>query len=325
VARSAWLAVSAYVVATAALLAGFAVPAAATTGGAPTPSGAAPPPPSQSGAPDPAPSAGTLRLLSAKTWPRKSFYYGARSPRLRYEIGSDQAANDLRIDVIGPSGETVATFYRNDIAPETPDGVTWDGAVAGGRPAPNGRYSFRISPQSDDPAAQQSLDRSIQEAKQRASSSASPAGSFSLGFALYGYAFPVLGPHDFGDAAARFGAPRAGHTHEGQDVMAACGTPLIAARGGTVQYAGYQSAAGNYLVIDGRGTGLDFMYAHLAEPSPLQTGMTVRTGEPIGIVGETGDAVGCHLHFEIWTAPGWYEGGSPIDPLPYLERWDRYS
>jgi len=105
----------------------------------------------------------------------------------------------------------------------------------------------------------------------------------------------------------------------------ACGTPLIAARGGTVQYAGYQYAAGNYIVIDGKGTGFDFMYAHLAEPSPLKTGEAVRTGQPIGIVGDTGDAVGCHLHFEIWTAPGWYEGGSPIDPLPYLEKWDAYS
>jgi murein DD-endopeptidase MepM/ murein hydrolase activator NlpD len=325
VARSAWLAVSAYVVATTALLAGFAAPAAAATGGAPTPSGAAPPPPSPSGTPDPAPAAGTLRLLAAKTWPRKSFYYGARSPRLRYEIGSDQAANDLRIDVIGPGGEIVATFYRNDVAPETPDRVTWDGSVAGGRPAPNGRYGFRIAPQSGDPAAQQSLDRSIQEAKRRASSSASPSTSFSLGFALYGYAFPILGPHDYGGPEGRFGAARAGHTHEGQDVMAACGTPLIAARGGTVQYSSYQSAAGNYLVIDGKGTGMDFMYAHLAEPSPLRTGEPVRTGQPIGIVGQTGDATACHLHFEIWIPPGWYEGGSPIDPLPFLERWDRYS
>ena len=52
--------------------------------------------------------------------------------------------------------------------------------------------------------------------------------------------------------------------------MAACGTPLVAARGGRVQYAGYQAAAGNYVVIDGKGTRYDFMYAHLAEPSPLQ-------------------------------------------------------
>jgi murein DD-endopeptidase MepM/ murein hydrolase activator NlpD len=324
VARSAWLAVSAYAVATAALLAVSAGVATAATGGAPTPSGAAPPPPTQSGAPDPAPSSGALRLLAAKTWPRKSFYYGARSPRLRYEIGSDRAANDLRIDVIGPGGATVKTFYRSDVAPETPDSVSWDGAVAGGRPAPNGRYSFRIAPQSGDPVAQQSLDRSIEEARQRASSSSSPT-AFSLGFALYGYAFPILGPHDFGGAGGRFGAGRAGHTHEGQDVMAACGTPLVAARGGVVQYSGYQSLAGNYLVIDGKGTGFDTAYMHLLEPSPLQEGMTVRTGEPIGVVGQTGDATACHLHFEMWTAPGWYEGGSPIDPLPFLERWDRYS
>jgi murein DD-endopeptidase MepM/ murein hydrolase activator NlpD len=107
--------------------------------------------------------------------------------------------------------------------------------------------------------------------------------------------------------------------------MAECGTPLIAARGGRVQYSGYQYAAGNYVVIDGKGTPNDFMYAHLAEPSPLQTGDTVRTGQPIGIVGDTGDATACHLHFEIWAAPGWYEGGAPFDPLPELEKWDRYS
>ena len=157
-----------------------------------------------------------------------------------------------------------------------------------------------------------------------------PAGSssterLSLSFDLYGYAFPILGAHDFGGAGGRFGAGRAGHTHEGQDVMAKCGTPLVAARGGRVQYSGYQSAAGNYVVIDGKGTGYDMGYMHLLEPSPLQEGMTVRTGEPIGVVGETGDATACHLHFEIWTAPGWYEGGSPIDPLPYLKQWDDYS
>ena len=94
--------------------------------------------------------------------------------------------------------------------------------------------------------------------------------------------------------------------------MAACGTPLVAARGGIVQYAGYEANAGNYVVIDGKGTPNDFMYAHLAEPSPLQTGDTVRTGQPIGIVGDTGDATACHLHFEMWGAPGWYEGGSPV-------------
>jgi murein DD-endopeptidase MepM/ murein hydrolase activator NlpD len=312
VARSAWLAGFGLTIAIAAVLACSAATALALTGGAPTPSGSAPPPPSQSGSPDPAPSAGALRLISAQTWPRKSFYYGVRNPRLSYEIGSDQPANDLRIDVISSDGEAIKSFFRNDIAPEAPDSVRWDGTRTDGHPAPNGHYSFRIVPQAGGGVAR------------RASSSTS-SQPLSLGFDLYGYAFPILGPHDYGGAAGRFGAGRAGHTHEGQDVMAACGTPLIAARGGRVQYSGYQGAAGNYIVIDGKGTGFDMGYMHLLEPSPLQAGMTVRTGEPIGVVGQTGDATACHLHFEIWTAPGWYEGGSPIDPLPYLEKWDGYS
>jgi murein DD-endopeptidase MepM/ murein hydrolase activator NlpD len=230
---------------------------------------------------------------------------------VRFEISSTQAENDLQIEVVNAAGETVRTFYRNDVAPNSPVRIRWDGTAAEGRPARNGRYSFRIGAQ----GASASVAR-------RASTSSEP---LSLGFALYGYAFPVLGPHNFGDAAARFGAPRSGHTHQGQDVMAACGQTEVAARGGTVKYSGWQGAAGNYIVIDGKGTGFDFMYAHLAQPSPLKTGDPVRTGQPIGVVGETGDATACHLHFEIWTAPGWYEGGSPIDPLPYLERWDRYS
>ncbi len=190
-----------------------------------------------------------------------------------------------------------------------PTSVRWDGTTSEGRPARNGRYSVP--------------DGAAGEHRRR------PPGHHlhhcDRGFALYGYAFPILGAHEFGGAGGRFGAARSGHTHQGQDVMAACGTPLLAARGGPVQYSRYEANAGNYVVIDGKGTPNDFMYAHLAEPSPLQEGETVRTGQPIGIVGDTGDASACHLHFEIWGAPGWYEGGSPFDPLPYLLQWDRYS
>lgn len=285
--------------------------AAATTGGAGIPGAAPSAKGSPTGTPAGAPSAGALTLVSAETSPRKSFYFGYRYPRLSFTIGSSQTENDLQIEVVNAAGEAVKTFYRENVAPDVAATVRWDGTTDEGRPARNGRYSFRIGPQGAAPAP--------------AARKAAASTTLSLGFAFYGYAFPVLGPHEFGMGAGRFGAPRAGHTHQGQDVMAACGTPLVAARGGIVQYAGYQSAAGNYLVIDGRGTPDDFMYAHLAEPSPLHTGETVRTGQPIGMVGETGDAVGCHLHFEMWSAPGWYQGGSPFDPLPYLEKWDAYS
>jgi murein DD-endopeptidase MepM/ murein hydrolase activator NlpD len=304
-----------FVVAVAACFASLTGTTPAATGGAPTPAGSPPPPPSRGGSADAAPSAGSnLTLLSATTTPRKSFYFGARFPRLTYSIGSDQVQNDLRIDVIDEAGETVMSFFRNDVAPNVPDSVRWDGTRSDRRPAANGHYSFRIVPQSGGAAARR--------ARSATSSSGDP---LSLSFDLYGYAFPILGAHDFGGTGGRFGAGRSGHTHQGQDVMAKCGTPLIAARGGRVRYSGYQGSAGNYLVIDGKGTGFDTAYMHLLEPSPLQENDVVRTGQPIGLVGETGNAAGCHLHFEIWTAPGWYEGGSPVDPLPYLKQWDAYS
>jgi murein DD-endopeptidase MepM/ murein hydrolase activator NlpD len=285
--------------------------AAATTGGAGMPGAAPTAKGSPAGAPTASPSAGALTLLAAETTPRKTFYFGYRYPKLNFTIGSSQPENDLRIDVVDSGGAVVKTFYRENVAPNVAGKVRWDGTTEEGRPAPNGRYSFRIGSQSATapaPAAR-----------------ASTSTTLSLGFSFYGYAFPVLGPHEFSLGAGRFGAPRSGHTHQGQDVMAECGLPLVAARGGKVQFSGFQAAAGNYIVIDGRGTPNDFMYAHLAEPSPLQTGATVRTGQPIGIVGQTGDATACHLHFEMWGPPGWYEGGSPFDPLPYLEQWDKYS
>ena len=284
--------------------------AATATGGAGTPGASPTAKGSPSGAPSSAPSAGALTLLAAKTTPRKSFYFGYRYPRLSYTIGSSQPLNDLRIDVVDAASEVVKTFYRQDVAADVESRVRWDGTTNEGKPARNGRYSFRIGPQTPTaPAARK----------------ATASTTLSLGFAFYGYAFPILGAHEYGLSAGRFGAGRSGHTHQGQDVMADCGTPLVAARGGIVQLSGFQSAAGNYVVIDGRGTGYDFMYAHMAEPSPLRTGDTVRTGQPIGIVGTTGSSTACHLHFEMWGPPGWYEGGSPFDPLAYLQKWDAYS
>jgi murein DD-endopeptidase MepM/ murein hydrolase activator NlpD len=145
-------------------------------------------------------------------------------------------------------------------------------------------------------------------------------------FVWRGRAFPVPGPHSFGGAGARFGAPRPGHIHQGQDVAAACGQKMVAAEVGTVKTNAYQAGgAGYYLVIHGATSGTDYVYMHMKKASWAPVGWVVRTGEGIGKVGNTGSSSGCHLHFERWTAPGWYVGGSAYDPLPELLSWDTYS
>jgi murein DD-endopeptidase MepM/ murein hydrolase activator NlpD len=137
--------------------------------------------------------------------------------------------------------------------------------------------------------------------------------------------FPVRGRHDYGGRGARFGSGRGGRAHQGHDVFAKCGTPLVAARGGEVQFEEYHPAGGHYIVIDGDGTGVDYAYMHLVDASPFDVGDTVKTGQRIGEVGDSGNAHGCHLHFEMWGAPGWYEGGRPFDPFRALNAWDSWS
>ncbi len=136
--------------------------------------------------------------------------------------------------------------------------------------------------------------------------------------------FPVRGSHSFGGSMSRFGAPRSGHTHQGQDVSASCGTKLVSIRRARVRYRAYEGAAGNYVVLHNLGTHTDFVYMHLIKPAAVKPGRVVGAGDKIGYVGQTGDAVGCHLHFEYWKGV-WYGGGYPVDPLPYLRSLDAGS
>jgi murein DD-endopeptidase MepM/ murein hydrolase activator NlpD len=137
------------------------------------------------------------------------------------------------------------------------------------------------------------------------------------------HVFPVQGPFSYGGEDSRFGAKRHGHTHQGQDLSAPLGTPLVAPHSGTIKTVSYQaSGAGHYLVIDGADEERDYVFMHLLKGSILvDEGDMVATGQRIADVGSSGSSTGPHLHFEIWIGKGWFTGGRPIDPLPLLRSW----
>ena len=135
--------------------------------------------------------------------------------------------------------------------------------------------------------------------------------------------FPVQGAYSLGGDDARFGAERSGHIHQGQDVTAAAGTPVVAPRTGFISWRAYQAeGAGFYLVLhadDER----DYVFMHLKNGTLLvDKGDGVTAGQQIAAVGSSGASSGPHLHFEIWP-DGWYstKQSKPIDPLPDLLAW----
>ena len=79
--------------------------------------------------------------------------------------------------------------------------------------------------------------------------------------------FPVRGIVDFGEADARFGASRGGRAHEGQDVFAKAGTPLVSVRAGTVVETGDDGGRGNYIAIWSPAAKVTFVYLHMRAPA----------------------------------------------------------
>jgi murein DD-endopeptidase MepM/ murein hydrolase activator NlpD len=133
--------------------------------------------------------------------------------------------------------------------------------------------------------------------------------------------FPVAGPHSFGDT---FGVARKGYSHQGQDVVAAEGLPVVAPQAGTILYVDNQPSAAGWYVVQHAADGRDFFFAHCQTGSIAVTrGQAVTAGQHLCNVGSTGSATGPHLHFEIWVG-GWRVNAAsrPIDPLPDLKAWE---
>jgi murein DD-endopeptidase MepM/ murein hydrolase activator NlpD len=235
-----------------------------------------------------------FELRKAAAAPKKTFFNGKRRSQVDY-LFEAEGPTDIRIDVLkGKKRKLVDSIVKRDQQPFANNSARWDGLADSGKVAPNGKYKFEVT---------QLSGGSGERAK----------------FRYYDHKFPLAGRHDYGDGLG------AGRGHQGQDVFAKCGNPIYAARGGRVQVKASHSAAGNYIVIDGRKTGRDYVYMHMEKKGRPKEGSRVRTGEMIGRESDTGDAQGCHLHFELWSAPGWYEGGHVLNPTRPLKKWDKWS
>jgi murein DD-endopeptidase MepM/ murein hydrolase activator NlpD len=140
-----------------------------------------------------------------------------------------------------------------------------------------------------------------------------------------GLAVPVAGmrPERLTDtyAASRAGGAR---VHNAIDIMAASGTPVVAAADGIVERLHFSQGGGGITVyVRSPDRAWTYYYAHLQGYAPgLHEGQQVRRGDAIGLVGSTGNAsaAGPHLHFAInRMGPGdrWWQG-TPINPYPLL-------
>ncbi len=145
--------------------------------------------------------------------------------------------------------------------------------------------------------------------------------AFEAGSQIYisGVVFPIVWPYEL-PLIDSWGFPRMpgtpdAHWHEGIDIFAPTGTPLVATERGVVTRIGTGRLGGLRLWLRGE-SGTDWYYAHLsAFAQGLTEGEVVDAGTVIGYVGATGNAVGTPPHLHIQVHPN---GGEPVNPYPLL-------
>ena len=247
-------------------------------------------------APGPVSGQAGFSLQSPSVTPDRAFFDEPGGVRIEFRFAAS-GPQDLSVRIAG-DGEEARRIELAQLQPGQDQVVTWDGLTDAGGAAPDGTYRVVIGP---------------------SGSQLAEAGTVTR----RGHLFPIRGPHGTRGPVGEFGAGRnGGRIHEGFDATARCGTPLVAARGGTVVRRRFHPALdGNFVVIKGLQENRTYRYSHLIRPSPLAKGDRVHTGELVGHVGRTGNATStpCHLHFEI------RRGKRFLDPEPELRAWDRYS
>ena len=161
----------------------------------------------------------------------------------------------------------------------------------------------------------------------RAVSDRSAPAELAFSFSAERLLVPVegLAPDDLDDT---FNARRSGgRTHRAIDIMAPRGTPVLAISDGEITRVHTNRLGGKVLYLRSYGGEYDFYYAHLDAYAPgLEEGQTVRQGDVLGFVGNTGNARSTppHLHFQVLRQSG-RGRGTPVNPYRLFQQSDLYE
>ena len=216
----------------------------------------------------------------------------------------------LAVELVRASdGAAVKTWTPGAVEPGEVTSSRWNGRIgsAGAKP---GRYSFRLTA----PARRRRQVRSAAAG----TSSATPSTSTTT--------CSPSAAATTSAAAARASARAARATATRARTCSRAAAPRWSRRAAAgCKFKQYHAAAGNYLVIDAAGTASTT--STCTSPSPRRSRPATASTRASASARSATRATprGCHLHFELWRGPGWYDGGKPFDPLPSLHAWDAWS
>ncbi|ASV31777.1 M23 family metallopeptidase [Maribacter cobaltidurans] len=136
------------------------------------------------------------------------------------------------------------------------------------------------------------------------------------------FGFPVAGK-DYSAIRSFWGAERDGgaRSHEGVDIFAPRGTPVVAVKEGRITFTGNRGLGGKQVWLRESLFGKSVYYAHL-DSILVQGGSRVKRGDTLGLVGNSGNArtTAPHLHFGVYAS-----GRGAVNPLPFIKRTDSIS
>ena len=174
------------------------------------------------------------------------------------------------------------------------------------RPGPRGPG---CQGQGDPEAGFEARARTTRRLDRRTAAAAAATSRPRLRYTGGAFLWPVVGGGNYVSQYFHYG-------HYAIDIAADYGSTVRAAAAGTVTFAGWKSNGGGYQVWIAHGSGLYTTYNHMSAIS-VGRGEHVSRGEQVGRVGQSGNATGPHLHFEVWRGPVW-DGGRRVNPLGYF-------